>query len=60
MEDAQDNLYPDASQSLSFVVSGAGSFRAIGNGDATNLESFQKPQMRAFQGQLVAIVQAGS
>ena len=39
-------------------MSGAGSFRAIGNGDATNLEPFQKPQMRAFQGQLVAIVQA--
>ena len=59
VEDAQGNLCPDAAQALSFAVSGAGSFRAIGNGDATNLESFQKPQMHAFQGQLVAIVQAG-
>jgi len=59
VEDAQGNLCPDAAQSLRFAVSGAGSFRAIANGDATNLESFQRPQMRAFQGQLVAIVQAG-
>ena len=59
VEDAQGTLCPEATQSLSFAVSGAGSFRAIANGDATNLEPFQKPRMRAFQGQLVAIVQAG-
>ena len=58
MEDAQGNLCPNAVQALSFAVNGAGSFRAISNGDATNLESFQKPQMRVFQGQLVTIVQA--
>ena len=58
VEDAQGNLCPNAVQALSFAVSGAGSFRAISNGDATNLESFQKPQMRVFQGQLVTIVQA--
>jgi beta-galactosidase len=59
VEDAQGNLCPDATQQLRFTVSGAGRFRAIGNGDATNLESFQQPQMHAFHGQLVAIVQAG-
>lgn len=59
VEDAQGNLCPDAANQLHFTVSGAGSFRAVGNGDATNLESFQQPQMHAFQGQLVAIVQAG-
>lgn len=60
VEDAQGNLCPDAAQSLSFAVSGAGSFRAIGNGDPTSLESFQKPQMKVFQGQLVAIVQTNT
>ena len=60
VEDAQGNLCPDATNELHFTVSGAGSFRAIGNGDATNLEPFQQPQMHAFQGQLVAIVQAGA
>jgi beta-galactosidase len=60
VEDAQGNLCPDATNELRFAVSGAGTFRAIGNGDATNLEAFQTPQMHAFKGQLVAIVQAGS
>ncbi|RYY16815.1 MAG: DUF4982 domain-containing protein, partial [Cytophagaceae bacterium] len=60
VEDAQGNLCPAATPELRFTVSGAGTFRAIGNGDATNLEAFQQPQMKAFQGQLVAIVQAGS
>ena len=59
VEDTQGNLCPDATEQLRFTVSGAGRFRAIGNGDATNLESFQQPQMHAFHGQLVAIVQAG-
>ncbi|WP_210516538.1 beta-galactosidase GalB [Hymenobacter terricola] len=59
VEDTQGNLCPDASPEISFAVSGAGHFRAIGNGDPTSLESFQKPQMQAFHGQLVAIVQAG-
>ncbi|GAA4494485.1 beta-galactosidase GalB [Hymenobacter ginsengisoli] len=60
VEDAQGNLCPEATNQLHFTVSGAGKFRAIGNGDATNLEPFQQPQMHAFQGQLVAIVQASN
>ena len=59
VEDAQGNRCPEATQQLHFAVSGAGRFRAIGNGDATCLEPFQLPRMHAFQGQLVAIVQAG-
>ncbi|AMR27398.1 beta-galactosidase [Hymenobacter psoromatis] len=59
VEDARGNLCPEATQQLHFAVSGAGRFRAIGNGDATCLEPFQLPQMHAFRGQLVAIVQAG-
>jgi len=58
VEDTRGNLCPEATQQLHFAVSGAGRFRAIGNGDATCLEPFQLPQMHAFQGQLVAIVQA--
>ena len=59
VEDAQGNLCPEATQQLHFAVSGAGRFRAIANGDATCLEPFQEPQMHAFRGQLVALVQAG-
>lgn len=37
----------------------AGSFKAIANGDPTCLESFQKPQMHLFSGQLTVLVQSG-
>ncbi len=36
VEDKDGNLCPDATQQLRFAVSGAGKFRAVGNGDATN------------------------
>ncbi|MCR5889483.1 DUF4982 domain-containing protein [Hymenobacter sp. J193] len=58
VEDAQGNLCPEATPQLQFKVSGAGRFRAVANGDATNLEVFHQPRMKAFQGMLVAIVQA--
>ncbi|HEX8327341.1 MAG TPA: beta-galactosidase GalB [Hymenobacter sp.] len=57
IEDAQGNLCPNAATELRFAVSGAGRFRAVGNGDPTSLESFQEPHMKAFSGQLVAIVE---
>ncbi len=40
-------------------VTGAGSFEAICNGDATSLESFVKPTMKLFNGKLVVTVKAG-
>ena len=58
LTDAQGTLIPDAQDQLTFEVSGAGSFRAVCNGDATSLESFTAPTMRLFNGQLVVIVQA--
>lgn len=57
--DAKGNLCPAASDELSFKVTGEGSFRAVANGDATNLEEFHLPRMHAFNGMLVAVVQAG-
>jgi beta-galactosidase len=57
--DAKGNLCPNAADLLNCKVSGEGSFKAIANGDATSLELFQAPQMHAFHGMLVAIVQAG-
>ena len=60
VEDKDGNLCPDAAQELQFRVSGAGSFRAVANGDATSLEPFQQPRMKAFHGQLVVLVQAGA
>ncbi len=57
VEDAQGNLCPAATDQLQFAVSGAGRFRAVANGDATNLELFHEPRMKAFQGMLVALVE---
>ena len=56
--DEDGNLIPDAADQLKFEVSGAGSFKAVCNGDATSLESFAQPTMKLFSGQLVVIVQA--
>ncbi|QJX49278.1 glycoside hydrolase family 2 protein [Hymenobacter taeanensis] len=57
VEDAQGNLCPEATNELQFAVSGAGRFRAAANGNAASLELFHVPRMKAFQGQVVAIVQ---
>jgi beta-galactosidase len=58
--DKQGTLIPDAQDQLSFEVSGAGSFKAVCNGDATSLESFTQPTMKLFNGQLVVVVQAAN
>ena len=58
VEDAQGNLCPEATTQLHFSVNGAGRFRAVANGDPTNLQPFHEPRMKAFQGLLVAVVQA--
>ena len=59
LTDKQGTLIPDAADKLRFEVSGAGTFRAVCNGDATSLESFAQPTMQLFHGQLVVVVQAG-
>ena len=56
--DKNGTFVPNATDQLSFEVSGQGSFRAVCNGDATSLEPFTKPTMKLFAGQLVVVVQA--
>ena len=56
--DKNGTLIPDAADQLTFTVKGAGTFRAVCNGDATSLEPFTKPTMKLFSGQLVVVVQA--
>jgi beta-galactosidase len=57
--DKDGTLIPNAADQLRFEVEGAGTFRAVCNGDATSLEPFTLPTMKLFSGQLVVIVQAG-
>ncbi len=56
--DKNGTLIPAAADQLRFDVSGAGTFRAVCNGDATSLEPFTEPTMKLFNGQLVVVVQA--
>ena len=56
--DKDGNVCPNAANQLNFKVTGAGSFRAVCNGDATSLEIFHLPTMKAFSGKLVVLVQS--
>ena len=54
--DKDGNLCPAASHEISFKVKGAGTYRAGANGNAASLESFQRPQMKVFNGMMTAVV----
>lgn len=56
--DQHGHLCPLASNTLKFDVKGAAVYRAACNGDATSLELFHLPHMKAFNGMLVVVVQA--
>lgn len=61
--DKDGNLCPDADNQLIFKVksnAGVARFNSACNGDATSLEVFTQPTMRAFHGQCVVVVEAGS
>lgn len=58
LQDKDGNECPLADDELTFEVSGAGTFKAACNGDATSLEPFTLPQMKLFSGKLVVIVQS--
>ncbi len=58
LTDEAGTLIPQADDQLTFEVSGAGTFEAVCNGDATSLESFKQPTMKLFSGQLVVIVRS--
>ncbi len=56
--DKNGNPCPTADNELSFSVTGAGTFKAVCNGDASSLVPFQSTIMKAFSGKLVVLVQS--
>lgn len=58
--DMDGNECPLADDELTFEVTGAGTFKAACNGDATSLEPFTHPHMKLFSGKLVVIVQSST
>ena len=58
--DKDGNPVPSDNRLVKVKVSGAGTFRAVANGDPTCLEPFHQPQMHLFSGQLTVLVQSGT
>ena len=58
--DKNGNPCPTATNQLQFKTKGKGKFRAVCNGDATSLEQFHLPTMKAFSGKLVVLVQSST
>jgi beta-galactosidase len=56
--DKKGNPCPTAVNQLNFKIKGNGIFKAVCNGDATSLESFEQPTMKLFSGKLVVLVQS--
>lgn len=52
------NLFQNADSQLQFKITGAGSYQAACNGDATSLELFHNSSAKTFSKKLVVVVQA--
>lgn len=57
LADKDGNPCPTADNEMTFSVSGAGKFRAVCNGDATSLVTFNSRKMPLFSGKLVVLVE---
>lgn len=56
--DKDGNLCPTDNHLITYKVKGQGIYKAGANGDPTCLESFQLPQMHAFNGMMTVIIQS--
>ncbi len=56
VKDKKGIMVPNCNENLTFNVKGEARFEAVCNGDATSLQSFKKPEMRLFNGELVVIM----
>jgi beta-galactosidase len=58
--DANGNVVPDASNTISFTVTGEGKLLGVDNGDLRDDDSFKLDSRKAFNGHAYAVIQAGS
>ena len=58
IEDKDGNLVPGADKLVHFSIAGAGTLRAVDNGNAATVEPFQASERKAFSGMALAIVSA--
>ena len=57
--DAEGNVIPNATNNVTFKVTGSGSLAGIDNGSSPDHQSYRDDNRDAFSGQLVGIVRAG-
>ncbi|MCK9344363.1 MAG: DUF4982 domain-containing protein, partial [Massilibacteroides sp.] len=58
IEDKAGNLCFNADNLVNFTVKGAGHLKAVGNGNAATVASFQAKERKAFSGMCLLVVQA--
>ncbi|XMO85901.1 glycoside hydrolase family 2 TIM barrel-domain containing protein [Algibacter sp. AS12] len=56
--DKDGNFCPLADSNITFTVEGEGVFEASGNGNSTDITSFQSNQRKAFNGKCLAIIRS--
>ena len=54
--DKNGNLNPEAQNLLHFKVTGAATIAGVGNANPTSVESFQRPQRKAWHGKCMVIL----
>jgi len=56
--DDKGRIVPDASDTVTFTVNGAGEVAGVGNGDPSSHEPDKASQRQAFQGRCVVLIRA--
>jgi beta-galactosidase len=59
LKDAGGTTNPRAENLLTFSVDGAGTIAGVGNANPTSVESYQRPERKAWQGRCLVIVRSG-
>lgn len=57
--DENGNLVPNAVIPVDFEIEGDGALQAVGNGNPTDMKSFQQPRVNTFRGKCQLIVHTG-
>jgi beta-galactosidase len=58
LQDAGGARHPKAEHLLSFAIDGAGVIAAVGNANPMSVESYQRPERKAWQGRCLVIVRS--
>jgi beta-galactosidase len=58
IKDQYGNLCPMADNLIHFTIEGEGTIRAVDNGNAASLESFESDKRKAFSGKCMAMIQS--